>query len=54
MKVQEDLVWDKHTGELMGYVHLGDGEINAATLKNTEAIASHVLVFLVRGVVNPL
>ena len=24
MKVQEDPVWDKHTGELIGFVDLGD------------------------------
>ena len=24
MKIQENLVWDKHTGELIGYVDLGD------------------------------
>ena len=24
MKILEDLVWDKHTGDLIGYVNLGD------------------------------
>ena len=24
MKIQDDLVWDKHTGELIGFVGLGD------------------------------
>ena len=24
MKIQEDLIWDKHTGDLIGYVNLGD------------------------------
>ena len=54
MKVQEDLVWDKHNGDLIGYVDLGDPEVNHATLKNPEAIASHVLLFLVRGIQNPI
>ena len=27
MKIQEDLVWDKNTGELIGYVDLGDPEL---------------------------
>ena len=53
MKIQEDLVWDKHTGELIGYVDLGDKEVNQATLKDTQAVASHILVFLVRSIVNP-
>ena len=53
MKIQDSLVWDKHTGDLIGYVDLGDAEVNYATLKNAEVIASHVLVFLIRGIVNP-
>ena len=24
MKIQEDVVWDKHSGDLIGYVDLGD------------------------------
>ena len=54
MKVQEDLVWDKHTGDLIGYVDLGYKEVNWATLKDSQQIAPHILVFLVRSVVNPL
>ena len=53
MKIQENLVWDKHSGDLIGYVDLGDNEVNYATLKNAEHLASHVLVFLVCGIVNP-
>ena len=53
MKIQDKLVWDKHSGDLIGYVDLGDSEVNCATLKNTESIATHVLVFLIRGIVNP-
>ena len=54
MKIQDNLVWDKHSGHLIGYVDLGDTEVNYATLKNADEIASHVLVFLIRGIVNPL
>ena len=53
MKIQENLVWDKPSGDLIGYVDLGDNEVNYATLKNAEQLASHVLVFLVCGIVNP-
>ena len=28
IKIQSNLVWDKHTGELIGYVDLGDTELN--------------------------
>ena len=54
MKIQEDLVWDKYSGELIGFVDLGDININYATLKNVEKLAAHVLVFLVKSIVNPL
>ena len=47
MEIPEDLVWDKHTGELIGYVDLGNTELNYAALKNPDEFASHVLVFLV-------
>ena len=52
-KYQENLVWDKHTGDLIGYVDFGDAELNYATLQKSTNIATHVLVFLLRSVVNP-
>ena len=54
MKIQEDLVWDKHTGELIGFVDLGDIKLNYATLKDVKKLATHILVFLVKSVVIPL
>ena len=33
IKIQESLVWDKHTGELIGFVDLGDVNVNYATLQ---------------------
>ncbi|XP_047135769.1 uncharacterized protein LOC124812779 [Hydra vulgaris] len=54
MKIQEDLVWDKYSGELIGFVDLGDNNINYGTLKNVETIATYILVFLVKSIVNPL
>ena len=54
MKIQENLVWDKHTGDLIGFVDLGDTELNYATFKKSDEIATHILVFLVRSIVNPL
>ena len=53
MKIQENLVWDKHNGELIGYVDLGDIDLNYATLSKVAIVASHVLVFLIRSIVNP-
>ena len=54
MKMQEDLIWDKYTGELIGSVDLGDGDVNAATLDKPNELATHVLVFMVKSIVNTL
>ena len=53
MKIQENLVWNKHIGDLIGYIDFGDAELNYATLQKSTDIATHVLVFLLRSVVNP-
>jgi len=53
MKVQENLVWCKHSGELIGFVDLGDDILNCATIQKTDDLATHVLVFLIRSIVNP-
>ena len=53
MKMQSNLVWNKHTGELIGYVDLGDTELNYATLEKTDKIVTHILTFLIRSIVNP-
>ena len=54
MKVQEDLVWDKYSNELIGYVDLGDTDLNYATLNKVDKLATHVLAFLVKSIVNLL
>ena len=53
MKIQENLVWDKHTGELIGYVDLGDADVNLATFDKPDIVATHVLVIMVRSIDNP-
>ena len=53
MKIQENLAWDKHTGDLIGYVDFGDADINYATLQESTDIATNDLVFLLRSVANP-
>ena len=49
MKVQSDLVFARSTGELIGFVDLGEPDINMATLKDHDDLATHVLVFYLRG-----
>ena len=45
VKIQENLVWSKQTSDLIGFVDLGNVDLNYVTLQETNAIASHVLVF---------
>ena len=53
MKIQGNLVWDKENGELIGYVDLGDIDLNYVTLPKVTTVASHVLAFLICSFVNP-
>ena len=45
MKIQENLVWDKHSGELIGFDDLGDVNVNFATLKNIQTLATCFITF---------
>ena len=55
MKVQEDLVFDKNSGNLVGFVDLGDEIMNESMLVNDlDKLATHVMVFMVKSVKNPL
>ena len=47
-------MWDKYSGELIEFVDLGEIYTNYASLKSVEKLASHVLVFLVKSIMNPL
>ena len=51
MKIQENLVWDKHNGELLGQ-DLGGIDLNYAILSKVTTVASHVFIFLIRNIVN--
>lgn len=54
MKIMSNLVFDKVTGELIGYLDLGDPDINFGTLEKADTIASHALVFFIRGICTQL
>ena len=49
MKLQSNLVSDKHSGDLIGFVDLGDPMTNYASLGDEDLMATHALAFLVRG-----
>ena len=54
MKVNSNLVFDKTSGELIGYLDLGDSDLNFGTLDKVDKIASHALLFFIRGVCTEL
>ena len=48
MKIQSNLVFAKVSGELIGFIDLGDPMTNYSTLQEEDTIATHTLAFLVR------
>ena len=48
MKIQSNLVFDKVSGDLVGFVDLGDPMTNEAYVEE-ESVATHSLAFLVGG-----
>ena len=54
MKVQSKLVFNKNTGDLVGFLDLGDPDINFTAFDDAEELASHALVFYIRGIASDL
>ena len=57
MKVKEDLVYNKHTGQVVGFASLGDvhGDLSNMELKCTgnsphPPVSTHILVMMVRQI----
>ena len=48
VKIKSDLIFDKHTGKVIGFVDAGDEDLNSGTFLNQEVMATHVLCFFVR------
>ena len=53
IKVQEILVWDRHSGKLIGYADIGDVNTKYAILRKSYEIATHMLAFPLRSIFNP-
>ena len=49
MKTQSNLVFDKYSGDLIGFVDLGDPMTNYAYFGDEDVMATHTLAFLLRG-----
>ena len=43
MKIQSNLVFDKHGRELIGFLDLGDPDVNYVELQNHNRLATHFL-----------
>jgi len=54
IKVQSDLVFDKYTEKLIGYVDLGNPELNYSCFNDVDNIAKHALVYYVRALASDL
>ena len=54
MMIQQNLVYDKYSGDLVGYVDLGDPDLNYTLFKNQDDLATPVLVFYVTGLTSKL
>ena len=49
IKVKSNLVFNKYNDELIGFVDLGDPELNYSTFTGSEQLATHAVVYYVRG-----
>ena len=49
MKISEGLVYNKYSGELIGFTDMGDDDINAACFGKENILGTHALLFHIRG-----
>ena len=49
MKIRNNLVFDKISGQLIGYVDLGDPVIDYVSFEDNTQFAQYALVFMIRG-----
>ena len=48
MKIKENFIFVKHTGSIVGFIVLGDTNINTLDFEKKEDLATHAGVFLPR------
>ena len=49
IKVKSNLVFNKYNGKLIGFVDLGDPELNYCTFTDSDQLATHALIYHVRA-----
>ena len=50
IKVHQNLVYYKYAQQLIGYVDIGDPQLNFSTFTDRDALATYILVFYLRGI----
>ena len=53
-KIKSTIVWDKHTGQLIGFMDLGDPDLNFVSAEKEIPLATHMLVIYLRGICTDL
>ena len=54
MKIQSNLKFNKYSGEFIGYIDLGDPDINCTTFVKDDQLATHALVYYICGIATEL
>ena len=54
VKIKNNLVWDKHSGQLIGFMDLGDPDLNFVSAEKEIPLATHMLVIYLRGICTDL
>ena len=54
IEVKSNLVLNKYNNELIGFVDLGDLDLNNSTFTDSDQLATHALVYYVRGLCSSL
>ena len=49
IKIQLNLVFDKHSGDVIGCVNVGDNDLNFASFSDMEDFATRVLSFYLKS-----
>ena len=54
MKIQSSLVFDKHSGEIVGFTDLGDPALTFSSFEDEQPVATTVITLLIRGLMTKL
>ena len=54
MKIKSSLVFDKHSGEIVGFTDLGDPALTFSSFEDNQPVATTVIALLIRGLMTSL